>query len=396
MSRSRTSQRPDAGTRGRVVAVTRGRVVAGIAGALIAVSCALPAGASAAAITFIAPSGARPYADQSLSPAGYTEALAFRTTDTRPVITIQATGAASDQLQCHFDNVFVTQTCGGPGPGCASICGSFQPATPLGPDSEEFSRSHFLAVDLVDADGNSVDSEWVNIDIDTTPPVTQLDTAGGVLSNDDTGGGSVLRPKFGFQVTDSNSVGTNIDTAACAWGPATTSPAFAPCGGADASGSFTPIRLPARHRVYRLQVRGTDDFGRSTTASGVYDPVPCALSISHPAGIGRLLSSGIPTRVSCDTTRHVAVAVFAFMVNGRRSTSPRGAAADNPILGEYRASGRTSTFTASRHLHLSSAARQALRGAHSVGLVVAAGAPDAIESGLADDSVSYQSFVLRH
>jgi hypothetical protein len=88
MSRSRTSQRPDAGTRGRVVAVTRGRVVAGIAGALIAVSCALPAGASAAAITFIAPSGARPYADQSLSPAGYTEALAFRTTDTRPVITI--------------------------------------------------------------------------------------------------------------------------------------------------------------------------------------------------------------------------------------------------------------------------------------------------------------------
>ena len=129
MSRSRTSQRPDAGTRGRVVAVTRGRVVAGIAGALVAVSCALPAGASAVGITFIAPSGARTYADQSLSPAGYTETLAFRTTDTRPVITIQATGADSDQLQCHFDNVFVTQTCGGPGPGCASICGSFQPAT---------------------------------------------------------------------------------------------------------------------------------------------------------------------------------------------------------------------------------------------------------------------------
>lgn len=128
-------------------------------GCLLALSIALPANASAAGITFTAPSGARTYPDQSEGPAGYTEALAFRTTDTRPTIGIQADGSDGGvQLQCHFDSVFVTQTCGGPGPGCAAICGSFQPADPLGPDSDQFSRGHFLAVDLVDSDGNDVAS----------------------------------------------------------------------------------------------------------------------------------------------------------------------------------------------------------------------------------------------
>ncbi|HXD66079.1 MAG TPA: hypothetical protein VNV17_15765 [Solirubrobacteraceae bacterium] len=359
-------------------------------GALLAISVALPASASAAGITFVAPPGALSYPDQSLGPAGYTEApVAFRTTDTRPTIGIQADGGT--QLQCHFDNVFVTQTCGGTGPGCASVCGSFQPAAPLGPDSDEFSRSHFLAVDLMDADGNAVASVWVNLDVDTTPPQTSLDSAAGVLSNDAT----VLSPKFGFRVTDSNSVGTQIDTAACAWGPATSHPAFAPCGGATGSGSFSPGGLPARHRLYRVQVRGTDDFGRTTTATGLYDPIPCALTVTRPSRIGSLVSSGVATRVRCDSARHVAVAAYTFMINGDRAATPRGAVSEFPILGEYRLSRTTSTFTVSRRLRLYGAARAALRHVRSVGLVVAAGDPDKIESGLADDSLSYQSFTLR-
>jgi hypothetical protein len=233
---------------------------------------------------------------------------------------------------------------------------------------------------------------WVDIDVDTTPPVTQLDSAGGVLNLATSA--EVLAPSFGFHVTDSNSLGTNVDTVTCAWGPAATSPAFRPCGGSDGSDSFSPGRLPARHRVYRLQLRGTDDFGRTTTASGVYDPIPCALTVRRPARISALLSSGIATHVNCDTTRHAAVAVFAFMVNGDRSASPRGAVAENPILGIYRISGATNTFTASRRLRLSGAARSALRHARSVGLVVAAGAPDKVSTGFADDSLSYQSFVL--
>lgn len=82
------------------------------------------------------------------------------------------------------------------------------------------------------------------------------------------------------------------------------------------------------------------------------------------------------------------------MVDGDRSTSPRGAVSDNPILGQYRIASATSTFTASRRLRLFGAARNALRRARSLGLVLAAGDPDKILAGLADDSLSYQVLVL--
>jgi hypothetical protein len=381
MDDSRTTQGSPGGRRHRGFALLT---------AFVALSLALPASAAAAGITFLAPSGARSYPDQSLGPAGYTEApAAFRTADPRPTIGIQADGGT--QLQCHFDNVFVTQTCGGPAPGCAAICGSFQPGAPLGADSGEFSRSHFLAVDLVDADGNSVASLWVNIDVDTTPPVTQLDSARGVLTNErDT---SPLRPSFGYHVTDTNSVGTGVDTVACAWGPASTSSAFGACG-SGASGTFSPARLPAHHRLYRLQVRATDDFGRSTAAAATYDPVPCVLSVGRARSIAAVLASGLRTRLSCDAIHHVSVAVYAFMVNGRRSTSPRGAVGENPILGEYRLSSATGTLTASRRVRLSSAARAALRHARSLGLVVAAGDSDKITAGIPDDSLSDRVLTL--
>jgi hypothetical protein len=247
----------------------------------------------------------------------------------------------------------------------------------------------------MDADGNAVASVWVNIDVDTTPPAIQLESAGGVLTSGDASA-TPLRPRFAFQMTDSNSVGTDLDSVACAWGPAAVTSAFAPCGVHAGSGSFSPPSLPARHRLYRLQVRGTDDFGRSSTATGTYDPVPCSLSVSRPARIARLLSAAIPTRLRCDTTRHVAVAVYAFMVDGDRTSSPRGAVSDHPILGEYRLSSKAGTFTVSRRLRLFVAARKALRHARSLGLVVAAGDPDKIEAGLADDSLSYQVFTLHH
>jgi hypothetical protein len=361
--------------------------------ALVALTLVLPASASAASISFAAPPGAHTYPDQSLGPVGYDEALALRTPDTRPTIGI--TADSGTQLVCHFDSVFVSQTCGGPAPGCAALCGSFQPSAPLGPDSEEFTRSHFLAVDLLDADGNTLASEWVNIDVDTTPPVTQLASAGGVLTNGTSGANGItpLRPNFDFQVTDSNSVGSQVDTVGCAWGPATSSPAFAPCGNKTGSGSFDP-RLPDRHRLYRLQVRSTDDFGRSTTASGIYDPIPCVLSVRHPARLGSLLSSGIATTVRCDASRHVAVAAYAFMVDGERSGSPRDAVSENPVLGQFGIAKATHTFSVSRRLRLSRAARTSLAAAHSLGLVLAAGDPDKIATGLADDSLSYQVLTL--
>src|SRR5690242_7654339 len=155
---------------------------------VIAVALAVaPAAACAATITFVAPPGARAYADPNgFGPAGYTEApTALRTTDTRPTIGIVADAGA--QLLCHYDDVHATQPCGAPAPGCAALCGSFQPAAPAGPDSNEFTRSHFLAVDLMDADGNVLASTWLNIDVDTTAPVTEVDSEHGVLTTKESG-----------------------------------------------------------------------------------------------------------------------------------------------------------------------------------------------------------------
>ena len=187
---------------------------------------------------------------------------------------------------------------------------------------------------------------------------------------------------------------TTVDTAACSWTPAAVSPAFRPCADRPGSDSLSPGPLARGHRLYRLEIRGTDDFGRSTTASAVYDPTPCALSIRRPAGIAGLVASGIQTHLSCDTIRHVTVAVYAFMVDGQRSTTPRGAVSDNPILGQYKVSSRVSTFSVARRLRLFGAARAAVRQDRSLGLVLAAGDPDKILAGLADDGLSYQSFTL--
>ena len=281
-----------------------------------------------------------------------------------------------------------------PRPGCSTaLCGSFQPSAPLGADSSQFSRGHFLAVDVEDADGNALNSVWLNLDIDTTPPATHLDSQRGVLTPD-TNSPSPLRPIFTYQVTDSNSVGDNVDTAACSWTPAAIGPAFRPCADRPGFNSLSPGPLAHGHRLYRLEIRGTDDFGRSTTAAAVYDPTPCALSIRRPAGIAGLVASGIQTRLSCDTIRHVTVAVYAFMVNGQRSTTPRGAVSDNPILGQYKVSSRVSTFSVAPRLRLFGAARAAVRQDRSLGLVLAAGDPDKILAGLADDGLSYQSFTL--
>lgn len=363
---------------------------------LMAAWLGVPASASAApTVTFIAPPGARSYPDHfSEGPVPYTEAAtALRTTDQRPRIEIEANGGTS--LVCYLDDVHTPVPCGSSPPGCpTTLCAVFQPSTPLGPDSSQFTRGHFLAVDVDDSGGNPLAQMWLNIDVDTNPPVTTVNTAHGVLTLP-LGGSPPLRPSFTYEVTDSNSVGTNVDTARCSWAPAGKPTEFHACTARPGSHSIGPGPLARRHRLYRLEVRGTDDFGRSTTASGVFDPIPCVLSIRRPASVASLLSSGVKTRLRCDTVRHVTVAAYAFMVNGQRSATPRGAVSDNPILGQYKVASRTGTINASKRLRLFGGARSALRHAHSIGLVLAAGDPDKILAGIADDSLSYQVVTLR-
>ncbi|MGH2871017.1 MAG: hypothetical protein ACRDL5_00965 [Solirubrobacteraceae bacterium] len=183
-----------------------------------------------------------------------------------------------------------------------------------------------------------------------------------------------------------------MDRAECSWAPLGGPPAWRSCGAGPRTYPASP--LPHRHRLYLVQVRGTDDFGRSTVASAQYDAVPCTLSIWRPAGIARLLGAGIPVSMSCSAVLHAEIVLKAFAVNGRRSGSPRGAVAENPALGELVARTRETSFTIHRRLQVSPAARRALRHASSVALVVAAGDDLDLDDDIAD-SLSYRVLTVR-
>lgn len=358
-------------------------------GGLLALALLLPGAAAAASdITFVAPAGAHAYPDQTPEgPVGYTEAPdAFRTTEVQPVIGIEANAGA--QLECHPDSVFVTQPCGPALPGCsAAVCASYRPPSPLSPDSTSEPGGFFLAVDLLDSSADTLDSQWLNLDVDTTAPTTVLDSVGR-FSNP-------FRPTFTFEVSDSNTVGGHaVDHADCSWTPAGRGPVWAACPLRFGDGSFSPSPLPDRHQLYVFDVRGTDDFGRSTVASGEYDPVPCALAIRRPSKLSVLLFSGVRMRVSCDTLRQAEVGVYAYALNGRRYASPRGAVSELPQLGRLSLHSATPGFTVRRLLRLSGRARRAFRKAQSLSVVFAAGSPDTINAGIADDSLSYRTLTL--
>ena len=228
------------------------------------------------------------------------------------------------------------------------------------------------------------------LDVDTTAPHTVLDTIEGPsrFSNP-------FRPTFTFEVSDDNTVGGRaVDHADCSWTPAGQSQAWAACPLKFGEGSFRPPPLAHGHHLYDFAVRGTDDFGRSTVASGEYDPVPCALSIRRPRTLSGLLSAGVRMRVSCDTLHSAEVGVYAYALNGRRYATPRRAVAELPMLGRVSLRSATPRFTVQRPMRLSAQARHAFRKARSLSVVFAAGEPDDLQAGIADDTLSYVTLTL--
>lgn len=368
--------------------------VLGVLGGVLVAALVVPISALAASVAFVAPPGAHVYADQAADgPVGYTEApMAIRTTDQRPVIGIEAAGGT--QLVCHFDSVFVNEPCGGPETGCgAAVCASYQPASPLTPDSSPTFSGHFLAVDLLDAGGDTVASAWVNLDVDTAAPVTHLDSTHGVLFVSDAL--TPLRPTFTFSVSDGNDVGGDVDRIDCSWTRLGTPAAWYACASRTGTSTARPRTLPARHRLYLVQVRATDDFGRATVTSAQYDPVPCAVTVHRPLNLAGLLGSGIPLTVRCDAITRAAVGVYSFGFNGRRTSSPRGAVSGSPLLGQLTLGPRALKSPVRGRLRFYPGARRDFRHVRSIDLVIVAGDPDKVTAGLADASLSYQLLNVR-
>jgi hypothetical protein len=118
--------------------------------------------------------------------------------------------------------------------------------------------------------------------------------------------------------------------------------------------------------------------------------------VGYPATakLSGFLSAGVGVRVSCDTLRQAEVGVYAYALNGRRYASPREAVSELPQLGWLSLRSATPGFTVQRRLRLSAHARRAFRKARSLSVVFAAGAPDTIQAGIADDSLSYSTLTV--
>lgn len=354
-------------------------------------------------ITFVAPPGSLTYPPAGQTVAGFDSAPAIRTTDTMPVIGIEANGGA--QLQCYaLDDVQITATCGPALPGCqAQLCASFQPTSPLSSDESTFyGRYHFLPVQLLDADGDALASESVDIDVSPTAPTVSIDNHGGVLNVDS----QTLqkRTDFYYSVSDNGYQGLARDTVDCSDSPVGAAPVWWPCNGSadsapDGELGTTLTGFRAVHRPLLVQVRITDDFGRSSIASAQYDPVPCTARVSRPASLARLAASGVRVRLRCDATYVASMALFTYALNGHRYVKPKAApAAYKPLVKRTVRSSRSS-FTVNAHLRLKGSAARFVRRQRSAGFVLIVGPPKDVISAMGNFPsyrIAYPTFTVRH
>lgn len=281
--------------------------------ALLALAAAA-APAFAATISISPPAGA--HVDQQDAPPQY-----FRTADTQPTLGIQADAGA--QVQCSLDQLpDAWGPCGPALPGCAAaLCASFTPPSPLlGVAGDSM---HVLDVHLLDAGGHRLANAGQSFTVDTTPPTTTAR-----VTSDDP-----LRPSFSYSVGDDEYGDPRLasDVADCSLAPLGAPAVWRGCGDTQGEVSY---RVPRRHADWRFQVRGTDDFGRSTTATVDFDPVPCALRASRPRTLGRVIRSGIPLRLDCSYVSSVDVLLLPLAVNGHRFASAQHALGNRPVIGE--------------------------------------------------------------
>lgn len=312
---------------------------------------ALPGLAAGATIAIAPPAGA--HVDQADAPPQY-----FRTAVTQPTLGIQAD--AGGQLQCSLDRLpDVWGPCGPPLPGCtATLCASFTPPSPLLGTAGQ--SMHVLDVQLLDGGGHRVAAGGQSFTVDTTPPATTAR----MTSNDP------LRPSFSYDVSDDEYGDPRLatDTADCSLARLGAPPAWRGCGSTQGEIGY---RVPRRHADWRFQVRGTDDFGRSTVATVDFDPVPCALRAGRPRTLGGAIRSGIPLRLDCSYAPVVDVLLLPLAVNGHRFATPQHALGNRPVIGELTHRSRSARFVLRTRLRLFRDAAAQTRAFRSVTFMVA-------------------------
>jgi len=345
-----------------VPAASRRRAPVVLAVLAAALAASAPAAAAAPTIAFTPPPGA--HVNTADPPPSY-----FRTTQTQPTIGIEA--SASVDLRCRVDDLGGPwQACGPPLPGCGAVtCASWRPAAPLRSGEHELD---------VSTDGTYI-AESQSFMVDTTPPA--------VVLGRDFEADNPLQPVFNVDATDDDQMEPDLatDRIDCALTRLGGTPAWKPC---PASRRLS-YRLPRRHVDYRVWVRGTDDFGRTTIRHLDFDPVPCALAIRRPGSLRSLASSGLLVHVTCSYARRADVALYVL-----RSTHSYP---EPPLVAGLTVRGRGQHFSFRRRLRLfRSALAPTRRFPHVTFMLTACGSTVCPEGPSTAADISWVRFTLRH
>lgn len=150
--------------------------------------------------------------------------------------------------------------------------------------------------DPTDPTAGELDQAGVLINVDSTPPDTQLTTATPSfdLENRNRHGVPVA---FGFKTIDDADDILYEDSAQCALTTGAAPPrSWSTCDG-------NKQRLPASTRIYRFWVRAVDFLGRPdpTPAESLpFSPIACRARLaSHPRSLRQILRHGLRLRVNC-------------------------------------------------------------------------------------------------
>ncbi|HEY3725539.1 MAG TPA: hypothetical protein VGL51_00095 [Solirubrobacteraceae bacterium] len=262
----------------------------------------------------------------------------FRTADAQPTFSIQAPeGVSATCTVSPWDGVGTASPCGPPLPGCAApFCASFRPGAPVG-------GAYQLTVQVYDSFGTELGIGGLVFAVDTTAPNTSAQFASEVGD---------LRPTFQVSAIDDDPLNANVDSLQCSLEQLGAPPSWYPCAPALDGTLQAPHAVPRRHIDWQMQARAVDDLGRvdPTPASAYFDPVPCLVK-ARGVSIARLISSGVPIKLTCSYFRHVAVDMYSLGANGHR-VSVKYALSHRIPLGFQAVTGHQARFTVSKRLRL--------------------------------------------
>jgi hypothetical protein len=217
-------------------------------------------------------------------------------------------------LSCTFDNGTPVPCTAIPAACAMAACATYSP-TVTGDGTAEI---HDLRVALLDGDGNELASSSYEFTFDLTAPDTTIAPEADL-------GPNPFRPVFNPSVIDDDhalAIYPGVDGMQCSLVPAGQPPHWVSCPLSGTQATFAP-KLPRRRADYTFSARAFDDLGRidPTPVSGLYDPIPCAVSVARTSARALSHSPYLTVTLHCTAISHTSVGVYTRQAYGLRPLS---------------------------------------------------------------------------